>query len=73
MLKLVMIIKDSGEPLKEVLESVKPYIDSWCILDTGSTDGSQEIVKNVLSSIPGKLHQEYFVDFSFALASFPLV
>ena len=64
MLKLVMIIKDSGEPLQDVLESVKPYIDSWCILDTGSTDGSQEKVKNTLSSIPGKLHQEYFVDFS---------
>jgi len=64
MLKLVMIIKDSGEPLKKVLESVKPHIDSWCIVDTGSTDGSQEIVKNVLSSIPGKIYEEQFVDFS---------
>jgi tetratricopeptide (TPR) repeat protein len=59
-----MIIKDSGEPLKKVLESVKPHIDSWCIVDTGSTDGSQEIVKNVLSSIPGKIYEEQFVDFS---------
>ena len=59
-----MIIKDSGEPLKKVLESVKHHIDSWCILDTGSTDGSQEVVKNVLSSIPGKLYEEKFIDFS---------
>ena len=64
LLKLVMIIKDSGEPLKKTLETIKPYIDSWCILDTGSVDESKKIVKDILSNIPGKLYEENFVDFA---------
>jgi glycosyltransferase involved in cell wall biosynthesis len=59
-----MIIKDSGEPLVKTLEAVKPYIDSWCIVDTGSTDGSQKVVSEILSSLPGKLYEESFVDFA---------
>jgi ABC-type antimicrobial peptide transport system ATPase subunit len=59
-----MIIKDSGEPLKKTLETIKPYIDSWCILDTGSVDESKKIVKDILSNIPGKLYEENFVDFA---------
>lgn len=58
LLKLHMIVKDESERIKKTLESVKPFIDSWCILDTGSTDGTQEIIKEVFKDIPGKLYEE---------------
>jgi len=63
LLELVMIVKNSGPVLQTVLEAVKPYIDSWTILDTGSTDGTQSLVKRVMNGCPGDLFEERFVDF----------
>lgn len=63
LLELVMIIKNGADTIIPVLESVAPYIDAWTILDTGSTDGTQELITKILQNIPGKLHQEPFVDF----------
>ena len=61
---LTMIIKDSDRSIIPVLESVKPYIDNWTILDTGSTDNTKEIVRKCMRGCPGNLYEEPFVDFS---------
>ena len=45
-----MIVKNGGPLLEKVLTDNLPIIDRWCILDTGSTDGSQEIIKKVLKN-----------------------
>ena len=58
-----MIIKNGGSLLEEVLTTNLKFIDRWCILDTGSTDGSQEIIKRVLKDKKGTLFEEPFVDF----------
>ena len=58
-----MIIKNGGPLLEEVLTTNLKFIDRWCILDTGSTDGSQEIIKRVLKDKKGELFEEPFVDF----------
>ena len=63
LLELVMIIKDEARGIVQTLESVKPYLDRWTILDTGSTDGTQDLVRKALDGIPGQLHEEPFVDF----------
>jgi len=63
-LELVMIVKNSGEVLRECLKENKKYIDYWTILDTGSTDNTCEIIKEELRDIPGKLHHGEFIDFS---------
>jgi len=63
-LELVMIVKNSGEVLRECLNENKKYIDYWTILDTGSTDNTCEIIEEELRDIPGKLHYGEFVDFS---------
>lgn len=63
LLELVMIVKNSGQLLKSVLENVKPYIDRWTILDTGSTDGTQTVIRETLNGVNGCLYEEPFIDF----------
>ena len=72
LLELVMIVKNSGEEIIPMLESVKKFIDHWTILDTGSTDTTKENIIKIMSDVPGKLHdgkelfEDPFVDFSTA-------
>jgi glycosyltransferase involved in cell wall biosynthesis len=42
---------------------VRPLVDSWSIVDTGSTDGTQEIVREVLADLPGELVERPWRDF----------
>ena len=58
-----MIIKDGGSILETVLTENLAIIDRWCILDTGSTDGTQDVIKRVLKNKKGKLYEEPFVNF----------
>jgi glycosyltransferase involved in cell wall biosynthesis len=64
LLGFVMIVKDEAHWVKEGLATIKDHIDYWCILDTGSTDGTQELIKEALKDIPGELHEEPFIDFA---------
>lgn len=66
LLELIMIVKNSGEILRQCLLENKKYIDRWTILDTGSTDNTCEIIESCLCDIPGQLHHSGFVDFSTA-------
>ena len=59
-----MIVKDESAVICRCLASVKPYIDYWVIVDTGSTDGTQEIIRDFMKDIPGELHERPWVDFS---------
>jgi len=58
-----MIIKNGGPLLEQVLTENLPIIDRWCILDTGSTDGTQDTIRRILKNKKGKLFEEPFVDF----------
>lgn len=64
LLSLVMIVKDESSSIREVLESVKPYVDQWTILDTGSTDDTIKIIAEVMKDIPGRLFEEPFEDYA---------
>lgn len=61
--RLFMIVRDEGHCIERCLSSVRPYITSWCIVDTGSTDDTKEKVKKALDGIPGVLHERPWVDF----------
>ncbi len=54
---LNMIVKDESQVICRCLDSVIPLIDYWVIVDTGSTDGTQEIIQNHLKDIPGELYE----------------
>lgn len=59
-----MIIKNEHHVIERCLGSLKGIIDYWVIVDTGSTDGTQEIVKNFMKDKPGELHERPWVNFS---------
>jgi len=59
-----MIVKDEAKVLRRCLESVKPYIDAWSISDTGSTDGTQSLIREILGDIPGELIERPWQNFA---------
>jgi glycosyltransferase involved in cell wall biosynthesis len=61
---LSMIVKNEAHVIERCLRSVKPYIHAWAISDTGSTDGTQDIIRKFLADIPGELIERPWVDFS---------
>lgn len=58
-----MIVKNESRVISRCLASLARQIDYWVIVDTGSDDGTQEIVLRELRSIPGELYERNWVDF----------
>jgi tetratricopeptide (TPR) repeat protein len=61
---LNMIVKDEAHCLTTCLTSVRPLIDRWAIVDTGSTDGTQDLIRELLRDKPGDLIERPWVDFA---------
>ena len=61
---LNMIVKNESKIIKRCLASVKSLISHWVIVDTGSTDDTQEIIKDYFQDIPGELHERPWLNFS---------
>lgn len=58
-----MIVRDEAHCISRCLNSVKPHISSWCVVDTGSTDDTAQEVQRCLDGITGQLHSRPWVDF----------
>jgi Glycosyltransferases involved in cell wall biogenesis len=43
---------------------VRTIIDHWVVMDTGSTDGTQDIVRAHLADLPGELYERPWRDFA---------
>lgn len=58
-----MIVKDEAHCVAKGLASARGFIDRWVVVDTGSTDGTRDIVRAALADVPGELHERPWVDF----------
>lgn len=59
--KIVMnaMVANEARTITRMLESVYPHIDYWVVQDNGSTDGTQDIIRNFFAekNIPGFLYE----------------
>lgn len=60
---LTMIVKDEAHVIERCLKSVRPYLSHWVVVDTGSTDDTEERVRACLEGLPGELYRRPWRDF----------
>ncbi|ORB02705.1 glycosyl transferase [Mycolicibacter minnesotensis] len=60
-----MIVRDEAHIIREVLDATAPYISSWVIVDTGSQDGTQQVIRDHMAAlgIPGELYERPWRNF----------
>ena len=63
LIHLCIMVKNAGPLFEQVLTENLPFIDRWTILDTGSTDGTQDLARRVLAKKKGQLYEEPFINF----------
>ena len=64
---LCMIVKNESKVILRCLESVRPIVDYVLVEDTGSTDGTQAIIREWLDRVglPGEVYDEPWRDFAY--------
>lgn len=60
---LNMIVRNEAHVITRCLASLRPLLDYWVIVDTGSDDGTQDIIREFMKDIPGELHERPWVNF----------
>ena len=60
---LTMIVKNEAHVIERCIASVRPVIDAYCIVDTGSTDGTQDVIRRALEGMPGEVIDRPWHDF----------
>src|SRR5690349_10675613 len=62
---LNMIVKDEAAIIERALEAAAPHIGCYVICDTGSTDGTPDLIKRIFDAygVPGEIVHTTFVNF----------
>lgn len=60
---LVMIVRDEEAVITRALQSALPFITTWLVVDTGSTDRTREIVRETLAGLSGEVIDRPWVNF----------
>jgi glycosyltransferase involved in cell wall biosynthesis len=58
-----MIVRNESATIARCLRAAKPLIDSWSIVDTGSTDDTKEIIARELEGVPGRIWERPWTNF----------
>jgi len=60
-----MIVKNEERVIERSLTSILPFVDTWCIVDTGSTDSTMEKIRTITATHgkSGILHERPWVNF----------
>jgi len=64
---LNMIVKNESQVIERLLTSIVSIIDTYCIVDTGSTDNTIELITRFFNQrgINGKIVSEPFINFAY--------
>jgi glycosyltransferase involved in cell wall biosynthesis len=60
---LAMLVRDEADGIAATLARIRPIVDAWTVIDTGSEDGTQELVRESLAGLPGRLLERQWVNF----------
>lgn len=62
---LSIIVKDEAKVIERMINTVYPILDYYCVIDTGSTDGTQDIVRKFFEEkgIPGEVIEHPWKNF----------
>jgi tetratricopeptide (TPR) repeat protein len=63
LINVCIMVKDAGDTFESMLRANMHVADRWTILDTGSTDGTQDVVRRVLGGQRYLLAEEPFINF----------
>jgi glycosyltransferase involved in cell wall biosynthesis len=61
---LSMIVKNEAHVIARCLASVRPFLSAFVVVDTGSTDGTQALVRQVMGDLPGEVVDRPWRDFA---------
>jgi len=61
-----MIVKNEEKVLPRLFRTIRDYIDYYVIVDTGSSDGTIELIRREMEGygIPGEVHERPWVNFA---------
>jgi len=62
---LSMIVRNEARIIERCLDAVRPVVDAVCVCDTGSTDGTPDLVREWLARhrVPGRVERHAWRDF----------
>jgi glycosyltransferase involved in cell wall biosynthesis len=60
---VAIMAKNEAQVIARCLQSVKPLVSAWVVVDTGSTDATREVAREAMRGLPGEVLDRPWRDF----------